>query len=580
MRHVGRQSKLLLLSVCLMPFVSAQTEETILNNFFDSAGGENWIEKTNWKTSSSICSWFGITCLQGETSVAQISLNQNNLDGSIPLNFWKLPNLQSIQMRGNLLTGAGFQGLQTSDPSQDPRSPIQQIVLSENALTNITGIGFASSTLVNLNLNKNQIATTLPAELFDLTNMETLYIAFNQFSGTIPTLIGKLSRLTELYAFDNSMTGPIPSEIGMLDRCQILGLGNNEFTGSLPTEMNQMINIRDMSIHHAEDPNSINTNPGVSGPLLSFGDMPFLTLLFLDGNSLSGAIPSDFLRHNNNTGVPISIGLANNNLTGTLPVALERFESLSIDLVGNQISGIPSELCNLGGWMGGLVEVYKCDAILCPLQTYNEQGRATDAGQCEPCTDSLQFLGSTTCSSSPSETVPWKILAGFYQSTSGEKWVNSMGWNILNALNGNESAISGIDVCNGWYGVICENGNITEISLPKNDLFGTIPDSIFAIPTLRIFDVSGNNVVLGDFKGVSNAKNLTALVLSDIKVQSLEGLGDMPGLRLLYLDGIALSQALPPGLFNLTGLRILHLQHGSFVGTLPSQVGQLSNLEL
>lgn len=67
---------------------------------------------------------------------------------------------------------------------------------------------------------------------------------------------------------------------------------------------------------------------------------------------------------------------------------------------------------------------------------------------------------------------------------------------------------------------------------------------------------------------------------ANVKVQKLEGIGDIEGLRLLYLDGLDIEGPLPDELFDLTDLRILHLQHGSFSGPLPSKVGQLSNLEL
>jgi Leucine-rich repeat (LRR) protein len=579
---------LLLLACSVLPFppllllVAAVDEKAALEALYDGTGGDYWINNTDWKSSSKpYCNWHGVVCGGANTvGVTSITLNQNNLNGEIPPSFWTLPQLTHAQFRGNSITNAGFTGISSS-------CPIEVVVFSENDLTDLTGIGNAKATLKNLNLNKNQLDKALPDEFFDLTNLETVYLAFNQIQGSLPTLIGKLSKLTELYAFSNQFTGSIPSEIGLLDVCQILGLGNNDFTGHLPSEINRMANMRDLSVHHTREVGdaSPNDHPGLSGPLPTFGDMPYLTLLFLDGNSLTGTIPTDFLRHNENTNVPISIGLANNMFTGALPKSLERFQSLSIDLAGNSISEIPTELCDLGGWMGGLVQKYKCDAILCPIQTYNKEGRASsDSSLCQPCTDGYEFLGAQTCSSDPSEQEPWQILAGFYLAMGGDQWTIATGWDTLNAVlataTDEDLPTLTVDICTGWYGVVCENGQVTQISLPKNDLFGTVPDSIFQLKTLRMFDVSGNNVQMSDFHAAAKAQALTTLVLSDIKLKSFDGIGDIPNLHLLYLDGIDNAEPMPSELFQLTDLKILHLQHGSFTGTLPTLVGQLSSLEV
>ena len=601
----------------------AVDEREIFIKLYQSTGGVNWNNHTNWATTKPYCTWNGIICGNGggggkenddsdvAGSVTRVLLNQNNLNGEIPTEFWSLPHLQHVQFRGNSITNGNFNGL-NAEGSGERKSPVELMVFSENDLTSIDGIGYASSTLKNLNLNKNQLSQTLPDEFFTLTNLETVYMAFNQIQGTIPSLIGKLSKLTELYAFSNQLTGQIPTQIGLLDVCQILGLGNNQFSGTIPTQINQMINMRDLSVHHLvhsgnSDTGLVPENQGISGPLPSFGDMPYLTLLFLDGNSLTGTIPSDFLRHNENTNVPISVGLAGNKLSGGVPKSLERFQSLSIDLVGNEITSIPSELCELGGWMGGLVETYKCDAILCPSGTFSRDGRATsDNNLCKVCNDdednpegdnddaptsSTAFLGKRTCTTDPSTLHPWQILAGFYKSMGGELWTISDGWVTFRDYDSGTSPPKTkdeieklqIEICSGsFYGIVCENNNIIQLSLPKNELFGTVPDSIFQLSTLQMFDVSGNNVVMQNFHAVAHSlsKSLTTLVLSDIKINSLDGIGNISNLHLLYLDGINIKEPIPSEIFNLINLKILHLQHGSFTGTLPTLVGKLTKLEV
>jgi hypothetical protein len=568
----------------------------ILEIFYDATGGGGWTNNANWKQRElPICTWHGIFC-DKNGDITNIELDRNNLNGKIPSEVWKLPKLKHFNARANLLTDAGLDGLQTLDPISDPRSPIELLILSENQITSIIGVGLAQGTLQYLNLNKNQIDQKLPEEVFDLIHLETFYIAFNQISGPLPTTIGRLTKLTEIYAFNNRLSGTLPSELGLLDKCQILGLGNNLWTGTIPTEINEMVNLRDLSIHKSKT-GGVTTpgggipeggdhrSTGLTGPIPTFGDMPFLTLLFLDGNDLSGTIPTDFLRHNNNTAYTVTVGLSHNNITGILPKSLERFESLNIDLVGNAITSIPPELCEKTGWMGGLVEEYKCDAILCPSGTYNQQGRVVGDDEddaCKPCDDDHLYLGSATCLSDPNSQKPWEILAAFYMALSGDKWTNKGGWEVFDNLFSGETMEElkelDIDICDGWYGILCQDGEPTRLALPGNQLFGLIPEFIFSIPW-RVFDVSDNNVQMNDFDVVGESSDhLTSLILSNIKLMSLDGINKLSNLDQLYLDGMNIGGPLPDSLFELTHLRNLHLQHGRFNGTLPTFIGRLTGL--
>lgn len=611
-------------------------ERTILEALYVATDGDHWKNKDNWMSTAtntangdddiSICNWYGITCDATTKQVIAVDLKQNNLNGVIPPAFWQLPSLTQVNMRNNLLTSASFSDLanvnnnnNTESPSQHYMlAPIESIVLAENHLTTLQGIGYASQTLQNLDINKNQIETTLPEELFACLHLETLYFAFNQFHGTIPTLIGRLTKLNEVYAFDNRLTGTLPTEFGLLDQMRVLGLGNNAFTGTFPTQMEQMINLRDLSIHQLtgssnsnsgtgsssspndnslsqSPPSQSSSNTGLVGPLPTFGDMPYLSLLFLDGNSFSGSIPSDFLRHNVQTMEPVSIGITNNLLTGTIPKSLERFEALSIDIVGNQITEIPEELCDKGGWMGGLVEEFKCDAILCPLGTYNLLGRAFGTNNpCLPCDNNsnnvdnsttMLYLGATTCDTGiQEEQDTWKILGDFYLAMSGGKWTLRDGWetfdNLLAGGTIQDLENLGIDICDGWYGIVCDDkGNVTDISLSNNELFGTVPNSIFTISSLQSVDLSNNNVLLSSLEGASKAPSLTSLILSNVKIPSVAGLRDLTNLEHLFLDGVNILEPLPMDIFSLTNLKTLHLQHSQFTGTLPTDIGKLTRLQ-
>ena len=585
------QYSVVLLISQLVSALCSVIERDILVEFFDATNGNSWKNKENWK-SGDICTWHGIGC-NPRKMVQSITLDRNNLNGSVPPSLWQLENLQHVNLRMNLLTSLSLTGL--SDPQNEPHSPLETMVVSDNHLTDLRGIANAGTNLKDFNANKNQIDEPVLEELSLLVNLQTLYIAFNQIPGTIPTRIGRLSKLSGFYAFDNRLTGTIPTEIGLLDQVQILGLGNNLLTGTLPTEMEQMVNIRDLSLHHMRREGSTlaEKSAGLSGPLLTFGSIPYLSILFLDGNRLTGTIPFDFLRHNVHTDTPISVGLTNNQLTGTLPKPLERFEALSIDLVGNQITGIPDELCVKGGWMGGLVEQFQCDAILCAPGTYASLGRASGPEDpCLPCDSDAgsSWYGNTACVSSADGTPEsgsspdWVVLSELYTGTRGIHWVVRDGWEVFDGLAKGEESLSdltriGIDVCTGWFGVVCNESNqVIDLFLPANRLYGEVPGTLFMMAMLKTVDLSNNNVRLPNFLEISQAKRLNVLMASNVRIQSMEGIEQLTNLRELRIDGQMLEQTLPIELFRLTSLETLHLQHSKFNGSIPSEVGLLTSL--
>ena len=115
-----------------------------------------------------------------------------------------------------------------------------------------------------------------------------------------------------------------------------LWLDGNQLSGSIPSELGNLTNLRTLSL----------SNNQLSGSIPSeLGSLAKLEVLWLDGNQLSGSIPSEL---GNLTNLR-TLSLSNNQLSGSIPSelgSLAKLEVLWLD--GNQLSGsIPSELGNL-----------------------------------------------------------------------------------------------------------------------------------------------------------------------------------------------------------------------------------------
>lgn len=250
------------------------------------------------------------------------------------------------------------------------------------------------------------------------------------------------------------------------------------------------------------------------------------------------------------------------------------------------------------------VGTYGCEAILCPIGTFNYGGRrryTNDA--CAPCEDvETKYLGRSNCigdrdrgvdnastSSSSSEvegidvdtnaaagtanggaaTTPSSelfILELLYDQTGGsDSWKSNNGWKTE------------ASVCS-WYGINCdENGSIASIQLGSNGLKGSLPTEIFSLPNLVHLKVYGNDIDV-EFTDIGNAQNLQTLGLDDTGLKSLDGIGKVRSLVDLNVGNNKLKGDIPKELSKLVNLQNLDISNNEFSGPLPIWMKNLASL--
>ena len=136
-------------------------------------------------------------------------------------------------------------------------------------------------------------------------------------------------------------------------------------------------------------------------------------------------------------------------------------------------------------------------------------------------------------------------LEALYHATDGQNWVNSENW-LTDAPLGD------------WYGVGTDaSGGVVSLDLSENDLSGPIPREIGNLPGLRRLFLIYNDLTGQIPSELGNLASLSALWLRDNNLSGIvpAELGDLVGLTELSLQNNALSGPIPQSLLQLDRLR-------------------------
>ncbi|MFI5142495.1 MAG: leucine-rich repeat domain-containing protein [Thermoanaerobaculales bacterium] len=308
------------------------SERQALVDLYTITNGASWTHNTNWNGAAGTeCSWYGVTCDSGGTTVQQLKLGSNNLVGTLPATLGSLINLQILHLYSNRLSG--------SIPNElGNLTNLQWLELSHNQLTG--SIPPQLGNLVSLQilaLFSNQLTGAIP-DLSALTNLTVLELSYNPFSpGPVPTWIANLTKLQNLQLTSNQLTGSIPAGLGSLNSLQVLDLNNNQLTGPIPASLGSLTSLQNLFLGSNQLTGSIPT---------WLGGLTKLQFLSLWGNQLTGSIPAEL---GSLTNLQI-LDLNTNQLTGSIPAEIGSLTNLTyLDLFDDQLAGsIPTQLGNLG----------------------------------------------------------------------------------------------------------------------------------------------------------------------------------------------------------------------------------------
>jgi hypothetical protein len=228
--------------------------------FYDSTGGPNWKNHTQWLETNTPCSWHGLWC-DGGGYITGIYLYDNNLVGNIPPQLAGLTHLNYLCLCYNHLSGAippelgnltklgvlylEFNALSGSIPPELGRLVnVQNLNLDYNLLTGSIPPELGNMvSLINMHLNNNQLSGSIPPELGKLEHLYRMYLWSNQLSGPIPPELGNLKNLGEMYLTWNRLSDPIPAELGKLANLVSLNFSYNGLAGPVPAELTNLTKL-------------------------------------------------------------------------------------------------------------------------------------------------------------------------------------------------------------------------------------------------------------------------------------------------------------------------------------------------
>ena len=575
----------------------------------------------NWSESTYIGEWEGVTLAGWPLRVTELQLGFRGLNGEVPNELGRLPNLTNLHLGRNQLTG--------NIPAQlGSLSNLVELYLFENELTGAIPTelatlpklkvldlaenrlagpipyqpgGFASLTrmdlfhnrllgnipswlgslanLRELDLCRNDFTGRIPSELGSLRNLRFLCLGENPLSGTIPATLGNLGNLESLYLYDSGLTGEIPPELTNLSKLKHLNLSENSWNAPIPSFLGD---LSDLEILVIRDSDLIGLIPAELGKLTK------LTYLELEYNQLTGPLPPELGRLKNLQGLRFNynqlsgtipsemfelknlraLRLSDNQLTGQIPSEIDGLINLQVlNLYNNELDGpIPRELVNIenlrhlnlgGNPLGGEIPEWLGD--ISELQYLN----LLDTGLTGEIPTGLSQLSNL-------RTVHLQInkLTGPIPP-----WLGTLV--DLDRLYLNHNQFTGTIPAE-----LSELRNLLTLSLGTNLLTGAIPDELALLSRLDSLNLSGNKLTGGIPATLGNLSNLRRLELSQNQLtgEIPDALGELTNLTDLELAQNQLTGEIPPALGELANLGVLHLEQNRLTGGIPATLGNLSNL--
>eukprot|EP01064_Diplonema_japonicum_P014422 TRINITY_DN22053_c0_g1_i2.p1 TRINITY_DN22053_c0_g1~~TRINITY_DN22053_c0_g1_i2.p1 ORF type:complete len:344 (+),score=82.97 TRINITY_DN22053_c0_g1_i2:90-1121(+) len=194
--------------------LTAATEELL--SLYTSLNGALWTSNTGWLGDlTRPCHWHGVACIND--SITGLFLNNNNLEGVLLGGMLQAigGDIRELHLGNNKLNGS------LTDLQLHAFTQIETISLMNNGITGTLPIEWGTvPTLQQIILYRNELDGTIPVEWGNITSLSTVLVHQNSLSGTLPdwgnpTHPMKHPTLKKLWAYGNNLTESRPDDDGL-----------------------------------------------------------------------------------------------------------------------------------------------------------------------------------------------------------------------------------------------------------------------------------------------------------------------------------------------------------------------------
>ncbi|PHT82824.1 hypothetical protein T459_11267 [Capsicum annuum] len=181
------------------------------------------------------------------------------------------------------------------------------------------------SSLLDLDLSGNNLVGSIPTSIGNLRDLQRFNLSSNKLTGFIGDHICKLHYLGAIYLGQNQLSGPLPNCLGNVTSLREIHLGFNKLSSNIPPSIG---NLQDLVVLDLSSNNMRNwriTNSGAP---------------FFETQQVARIIPDSM---SNMVGLEF-LNLSDNNISGTIPMSLEKLHNLKyFNVFVNKLYGeIPS----------------------------------------------------------------------------------------------------------------------------------------------------------------------------------------------------------------------------------------------